>query len=154
MDLSYSRQSRDLGWQGVFVFGSRSLDLDDGVSFVSDVLRPPDAGNGWLLLLRWSEARTEGRSVLEDLLLELLVTEVLMVHMMIVIIVITFLAPASEAGPLWRGPASWKHIIVALLALRDAGAAAASLLLSVLESYFAPDYKLSCNKIVGISRSL
>ena len=65
-----------------------------------------------------------------------------MIHMMIVTIVITFLAPAS-AGPLGRGPGGLKHIIAALLSLSDA-AAAASLLLPVLESYFAPDDKLSC----------
>lgn len=61
-----------------------------------------------------------------------------MIHMMIATIVITFLAPAS-AGPLWRGPGRLKHSIAALLSLSDAAAAAASLLLPVLESYFSPD---------------
>ena len=154
MDLGYSRQSGDLGWQRLFVFGSRRLDLDYSVSSVSDARSPP-AGTGWLLLLRRSEVRTEGRFVLEYLLLQLLVTEALMVHMMIALIVITFLAPPSGGLlTLWpRGPGGEKHSIAALLALRDA-AAAASLLLSVLESYFAPDYKLSCNKNVSISQSL
>lgn len=141
VDLGYSRQSGDLGWQRLFVFGSRRLDLDYGVSSVSDARSPP-AGTGWLLLLRRSEVRTEGRFVPEYLLLQLLVTEVLVIHMMIALIVITFLAPTSGGlMSLWpRGPGGEKHSIAALLALRDA--AAASLLLSVLESYFAPDYKL------------
>ena len=70
----------------------------------------------------------------------------LMVHMMIAINVITFLAPAS-AG-LWRGPGSLKDISTALLVLEHtAAAAAASLLLSVLESYLASDNKLSCKKV-------
>ena len=70
-----------------------------------------------------------------------------MVHMMIAIIVITFLAPAS-AG-LWRGPGSLKDVSTALLVLEHtaAAAAAASLLLSVLESYLASDNKLSCKKM-------
>ena len=69
----------------------------------------------------------------------------LMVHMMIAINVITFLAPAS-AG-LWRGPGSLKDISTALLVLEHTAAAAASLLLSVLESYLASDNKLSCKKV-------
>ena len=68
-----------------------------------------------------------------------------MVHMMIAINVITFLAPAS-AG-LWRGPGSLKDISTALLVLEHTAAAAASLLLSVLESYLASDNKLSCKKV-------
>ena len=59
-----------------------------------------------------------------------------MIHMMTQLSVVTLLASAS-AG-------SWKLIIPALLALKDV--AASSLLLSVLESYFSPDYKLSCKK--------
>ena len=70
----------------------------------------------------------------------------LMVHMMIAINVITFLAPAS-AG-LWRGPGSLKDISTALLVLEHTAAAAASLLLSVLESYLASDNKLSCKKVL------
>ena len=69
----------------------------------------------------------------------------LMVHMMIAINVITFLAPAS-AG-LWRGPGSLKDISTALLVLEHTAAATASLLLSVLESYLASDNKLSCKKV-------
>ena len=69
----------------------------------------------------------------------------LMVHMMIAIIVITFLAPAS-AG-LWRRPGSLKDISTALLVFEHTTAAvAASLLLSVLKSYLASDNKLSCKK--------
>ena len=59
-----------------------------------------------------------------------------MIHMMTQLIVVTFLASAS-AGSL-------ELIIPALLALKDV--AASSLLLSVLESYFSPDDKLSCKK--------
>lgn len=130
VDLSH-RQSGVLGWFELFVFRCRSLDLE-GVSSISllrqiGVIRPR------------CEARTE--RVLKDELLHLLVTEMLMAHMMMAIIVITFLAPAS-AG-LWRGPGSLKDISTALLVLKHTTAAAASLLLSVLESYLASDNKLS-----------
>ena len=65
----------------------------------------------------------------------------LMVHMMIAINVITFLAPASAW--LWRGSGSLKDISTALLVMEHT-AAAASLFLSVLESYLASDNKLPC----------
>jgi len=130
VDLSH-RQSGVLGWFELFVFRCRSLDLE-GVSSISllrqiGVIRPR------------CEARTE--RVLKDELLHLLVTEMLMAHMLMAIIVITFLASAS-AG-LWRGPGSLKDISTALLVLKHTTAAAASLLLSVLESYLASDNKLS-----------